>query len=188
MSEIYWFKSGTIQFDKLSDSNLAKALPIPLKAISEFHFLVNSPAKITTELPVRNWKVEDNSLDLFILLLNRLKATATEAFLLLSNTSTEIQWSLFGSGALVGRFNLPPEFEIQENGWVKTETLKTWVTQSDVLPKFVSLAENEDTKMPMDYACTSFPQIFSETKEADNKFIVYKAEAAMSTFLMLERV
>ncbi len=179
MNDVYWFLGKAIRSNNFSQEQLETDLPIPLVSIAEIHFTsqIEHKRDVFSNGNIKLWVSPDSTFDINMLLINRLAGSNLESMLIVEEIDQQIFYGLFGKAALVGRYNLPPEFEINNSGWASPAIISEWLKKSEPKPNLISVGAETNA--------VSNPQDDLKAGSMLEAFILAKQIKSIPTFLTL---
>lgn len=151
MNDVFWFLGKLLSIEDGAYTQWEKYLQLPLKSIAEIHYnsLTESKLIIAAQENIKYWISPNAFFDTTLLLINRMLGTNLESMLIFEEINNNIVFGLLGKAALVGRYNLPPEFEIQTSGWLSQTSFSDWLKKSEPKPKIITVETNRAPSHPL---------------------------------------
>jgi hypothetical protein len=151
MNDVFWFQGKLLSIEDGVFKHWEKYLPLPLKSVAEIHYnsLVESKSIVFPQENIKYWVSPNAFFDTTLLLINRMLGTNLESMLIFEEINNTVVFGLFGKAALVGRYNLPPEFEIHTSGWLSLATFSDWLNKSEPKPQIITVETNKDPSDPL---------------------------------------
>ncbi len=195
MRETYWFQGNVIPASDFSLPELERRLPLPLHKISEIHNCSMKANQLEPQPPliIKNWNFVPACFDLTLLLLNRLQASSLESMLIIEAGEEMVSLGFFGSAAIVGKYNLPPEFEIKTSGWAAPNVFSDWLNHSQPTPRLFEIKTDPDknSTLPNTGTAGSLLEAFlitNKTAPIHTPLIFQSITATTISYLTVEKI